>query len=59
MKCKCCKKADLELFSKKFCTPCSIYTRDIRRKITYYKKKSKDLCIRLYGVENGVERIRK
>jgi len=57
-KCQCCKRRIEKIGGKKFCNRCSIYLSDLKRKVPYYKRKSRKLNKILYGVENGIERIR-
>lgn len=54
--CECCRKS-IEGRCK-FCSACSFYLKNIKAQNSYYKNKNKRLLIKLYGVDNGAERIR-
>jgi len=44
MKCECCKKTLKEnMGGQKFCIPCSLYIRELRRQLSYWKGKTKQL----------------
>ncbi len=59
MKCKCCKKVLKEGFGgQKYCNSCSLFTRELRRQIAYWKGKTKKLRKIYYGQKNGSERLR-
>ena len=57
-KCECCRKLIIPMGRQKFCPTCSLYIRELKHQISYYKSKVKKLTIKLYGTLNGTERIR-
>ena len=58
IKCKCCRKKIEDMFNRKYCSSCSVYTKELREKIYYYKRRFEFLNKKLYGTKNGSERIR-
>ncbi len=58
IKCMCCKKEIENLFNRKYCNNCATFTLTLRSRLSYQKNKFKKLNIKLYGVENGQQRIR-
>ena len=59
MKCKCCKKEIREsMGSQKYCIPCSLYIRELKKQISYWKGTTKKLRKLHYGLENGTERLK-
>ncbi len=58
-KCECCGKKLNRVFSQtKYCSACSLYTQDLRQKVSYYRRNFKKLNKILYGQERGSERVR-
>lgn len=53
MKCECCKRKIGKWKNQKFCNSCSLYLRELKRKLYYYKNKSENLTILLYGYRDG------
>ncbi len=59
VKCCCCKKILKQPFAnQKYCIPCSLYTKELRRKISYWGNEVKRLRKITYGQERGSERLR-
>ena len=58
IKCQCCKKPMIDMFNRKYCSSCARFTSQLRRQISYYKTRLNAANIKLYGTENGAERIR-
>lgn len=56
--CICCKTNELDCVQQKYCIHCSLFTKRLRRDLTYYKSKSNKLLYFIYGTKNGTERIR-
>ena len=57
--CMCCRKKLKNAFSTtKYCTSCSLHTKEYRTLISGLKRRLKLLRIKHYGVENGQQRIR-
>lgn len=58
-RCKCCKKMLKVYFANtKYCSACSSYTKELRMKLSYYKRSYKRLNKIFYGQERGSERVR-
>lgn len=58
IKCKCCNKKIEDMFNRKYCGSCSRFTFHLRQRLSYYKRQFKVVNKKLYGTENGAERIR-
>lgn len=59
MKCQCCKGIIKNpMGSQKYCNSCSLFTKNLREKLSYYKSIAKKLKIEKFGQKNGWERIR-
>ncbi len=58
IKCVCCKKEMEDMFNRKYCSNCSIYLGKLQRNVAYYKLRFNKLNKKMYGVENGSQRIR-
>ena len=59
LKCICCKNKLLNWPTQKYCTSCSLFNKNLLRKLSYYKRKSDLITKKFYGTKNGAERIRK
>ena len=58
-KCICCKSKELHHPLQKYCTYCSLFTKELKQQVAYHKNKCKVYCKMLYGVDNGAERVRR
>ncbi len=59
VKCCCCKKILKQPFANtKYCSTCSLYTKELRRKISYLGNEVKRLRKIVYGQKRGWERLR-
>lgn len=56
--CECCKKEVENYGNRKLCNSCSLYTKELRRKASYFKCKFRRLNKEKYGTVSGSERIR-
>lgn len=50
--CDCCKKQIPKYANRKYCTNCSNYLLELRRKTSSYKNQLKKLKIKFYGTDN-------
>jgi len=58
IKCECCKKEISDMFNRKYCGHCSRYTEKLRQKVSYFRRRFLIVNKKLYGTENGAQRIR-
>ena len=58
IKCACCKKEIEDMFNRKYCGHCSRYTEQLRKRVSYFRLKFKIVNKKLYGTEDGAQRIR-
>lgn len=57
--CECCKNVfKYYIDRQKLCNRCTVYHKDLRAKINYYRKEVKRLKLLIYGTKQGSERIR-
>ena len=58
-KCFCCKTNNIENKGNiKHCLNCSIYLKQLRSKISYYKTRTRVQTRKLYGQRKGNQRVR-
>lgn len=58
-KCICCKTAKLIYGNQKYCNSCALFTRELRRQVSYYKHRKVEYCKLIYGTKSGSERLRR
>jgi len=58
-RCECCRRElKNRMGGQKYCSSCSHSIRDLRQKISYWRREVKRLRKIIYGQERGSERIR-
>ena len=54
MICECCKKyLKNKMGGQKYCPSCSLFTKELRRQVTYWKGRTKRLRRLYYGEKDG------
>jgi hypothetical protein len=56
-KCECCRNKVI-YGNNKWCGACAFYIKTLKLQRNYYKRKSDNLNIKVYGNKSGAERIR-
>lgn len=58
-RCECYRKILKLIFSQtRYCSACALYTKELRRKVNYYRRHYRKLNKILYGQKRGNERVR-
>ena len=57
-KCDCCRKEIPIETSRKFCNACSLFTSDLKRKISNLELQIRKLKKEMYGVEDKRQKIK-
>ena len=57
--CECCKNV-FKYYggTQKLCNRCTVYHKNLRARMNYYRKEVKRLKLMIYGTKQGSERIR-
>jgi len=56
-KCECCRKEIEKQTSRKFCNACSLFTSDLKRKISSLKLQNHKLKLKIYYLEDKRQKI--
>ena len=58
-RCECCRKELKNIMGgQKYCNSCSVYLKDLRKKISSWRYQARRLRKIVYGQEMGGERVR-